>query len=169
MSQINTPPLGLQQLMGSQNFGDNPSDLAQQVIPTVDLTPFLATRKIRHKTTSGGRSDVGIISNIPIEGPSMLIGASMFLAGGLAAPDTQAMMITMSGLPTQFGTPGVEIVLKAGPRVTYAAGETPGIDWQAPTPIIVDDGVTINGRWATPTGNSGDLVQLAVWFVDLSS
>lgn len=41
MSQINRVPQGLQDLLGSQNFGDNPSELGSVVAPTLDLERLL--------------------------------------------------------------------------------------------------------------------------------
>lgn len=40
MSQINRVPQGLQDLLGSKNFGDNPAELSQVVAPTTDLSKF---------------------------------------------------------------------------------------------------------------------------------
>ena len=39
-SRINRPPVGLQDLLGSQSFGDNPNELLQFVTPTLDLEQF---------------------------------------------------------------------------------------------------------------------------------
>jgi len=60
MSQINRPPVGLQGLLGSQNFGQNPNDLAQQVLPIVDLFPFWSSQTLKFDkqtgTSAGGGS-----------------------------------------------------------------------------------------------------------------
>ena len=48
MSKINAPPLGLQDLLGSQNFGDNPDELARTVFGGVDLIPFLGSTRISY-------------------------------------------------------------------------------------------------------------------------
>lgn len=45
MSRINRVPLGLQDLLGSQNFGDNPSELGSVVAPTLDMTNFLRAER----------------------------------------------------------------------------------------------------------------------------
>lgn len=61
MSQINRPPVGLQSLLGSQNFGDNPSDLAQQVLPQIDLFPFWAQQSLElayETATSAGNGSI---------------------------------------------------------------------------------------------------------------
>lgn len=41
MSRINRPPIGLQGLLQSKNFGVNPNELSQVVQPTIDLFSFL--------------------------------------------------------------------------------------------------------------------------------
>jgi len=64
MSQINRPPIGLQSLFGSKNFGQNPSELSQIVSPSVDLFTFLAQQELRFLkesvTTAGFDSVVEI-------------------------------------------------------------------------------------------------------------
>lgn len=42
MSQINRPPRGLQDLLGSLNFGKNPANLDQNVWPGIDMLAFWA-------------------------------------------------------------------------------------------------------------------------------
>lgn len=42
MSRINKLPVGLQSFLESKNFGDNPSELAQTVLPTLDTAPFFS-------------------------------------------------------------------------------------------------------------------------------
>lgn len=44
--RINTPPRGLQSFLGSQNFGDNPSDLSQIVQPVLSVFPFYLGEKL---------------------------------------------------------------------------------------------------------------------------
>ena len=46
MGRINTVPGGLQSLLGSTNFGDNPSDLAVVTAPVLEQFPFLAQQKV---------------------------------------------------------------------------------------------------------------------------
>ena len=45
-SKINTPPVGLQDLLGSQSFGENPNLLTEVVSPTLEQFPFLSADKI---------------------------------------------------------------------------------------------------------------------------
>ena len=45
MSRINRVPFGLQDLLGSQNMGDNPSELSRVVAPTLPMMPFYYAQK----------------------------------------------------------------------------------------------------------------------------
>lgn len=47
LSKVNTPPIGLQNLLGNVNQGVNPHELDQIITPSVDLYPHWATNKIR--------------------------------------------------------------------------------------------------------------------------
>lgn len=81
MSQINRPPIGLQSLLGSKNFGQNPSDLSQQVLPTVDLFPFWATQQLRfakeEQTTAGGDNAPVVSIQVPEGETWAVISATM--------------------------------------------------------------------------------------------
>mgnify|MGYP000431930982 CR=1 FL=1 len=59
MSQINRPPIGLQGLLGSQNFGTNPSELSQIVSPGIDLFPFWASQGLKFDKQTGSAAGVG--------------------------------------------------------------------------------------------------------------
>lgn len=48
MSRINRLAVGLQDFLGSKNFGDNPSELAQSVLPSLELFKFYATERVTH-------------------------------------------------------------------------------------------------------------------------
>lgn len=74
MSQINRPPTGLQQLLGSQNFGVNPNELERTVQSTVDLVPFLGSQTLRKASNQGSRATTGEVCTIPFFGNVMLLG-----------------------------------------------------------------------------------------------
>jgi len=52
MSRINRLPRGLQDLLGSKNFGVNPSEMGQQVAPIHDLFPHWASERLVARTTT---------------------------------------------------------------------------------------------------------------------
>jgi len=66
MSQINRPPIGLQSLLGSQNFGVNPNDLAQQVIGNVDLTSFWAQQTLKFTQVETTTAGVGSVAEAEV-------------------------------------------------------------------------------------------------------
>lgn len=85
MSQINRVPWGLQSLLGTKNFGKNPSDLAQSVLPTVDLGPHLRYETMRTERNTGVIAAVG--DTVEIEVPvneawqPITFGGNVQLAG----------------------------------------------------------------------------------------
>lgn len=64
MTQINRPPLGLQGLLGTQSFGQNPGEALQEVRPIVDMLPFWQTQLLRAATAVGQRDTPGLINNL---------------------------------------------------------------------------------------------------------
>lgn len=46
MSRINRVPKGFLDFLGTQNQGDNPSELMQDVRPSIDLFPFFAAERV---------------------------------------------------------------------------------------------------------------------------
>lgn len=54
MSQITRVPWGLQDFLGNQSQGDNPSEFAQIVAPVLDLSQFYSIEKEKHYTEGFG-------------------------------------------------------------------------------------------------------------------
>ena len=52
MTGINRPPLGLQDLLESQNFGANPRELLLEVRPTLDMLGLLKWRGVSRQNSS---------------------------------------------------------------------------------------------------------------------
>lgn len=67
MSRINRVPAGLQSLLGSQNFGDNPSELQPFVSPTLDQLPFLSRDVVR--TSLNARAVTAVQDAISVQVP----------------------------------------------------------------------------------------------------
>lgn len=169
MSKINTPPIGLQQLLGSQNFGDNPDDLLQQVRSVVDLIPFWGAQHMEVSRTEGGRSDEGIISSVPFFGPAMILAASARVSGGMTGAAPLSLGITISGISMRENQPPTEVLIAQSPgRETFPVGAEPGVDVLLPKPIVVEADTQVNSRWVSASGSSLDLVELAVLYYDLS-
>lgn len=97
MSQINRPPIGLQSLLGSKNFGENPSNLAQQVLPAVDMFPFWASQVLKFEKVSGNSTGVGslIETQVP-NGKTWGVLSCAFLLEHLGgAAEDQVMSIAL--------------------------------------------------------------------------
>lgn len=62
MSRINRVPFGLQDLLGSQNFGDNPSELGGVVAPVLDMSPYLTAERYSYKHDTDVLADNGQIT-----------------------------------------------------------------------------------------------------------
>lgn len=59
MTQITRVPKGLQDLLGTKQLGKNPGELAQSVIPQLDLFPFYAAERLTWKRTNSPVSAAG--------------------------------------------------------------------------------------------------------------
>lgn len=58
-TKINTPPIGLQDLLGTQSFGSNPSELLLSVRPIVDLFPFLVADQLAQERAAANIAGAG--------------------------------------------------------------------------------------------------------------
>jgi len=166
MSQINRPPLGLQQLLGSQNFGDNPDDLGQVVQPTVELFPFYAAGAMKMKHTAGGRTTAGIISTVPIFGAAAIIGVSV-RRELMGVAELLNIGITMDGL-NSVGASASKIVLASTGPITYGIGVGFGLNYTFPQPLIVESGAQFNSEYFGYNGNI-EFVTLTVLYYDLAA
>lgn len=89
MSQITRVPFGLQSLLGSKNFGDNPAELGQVVAPILDMFPFFAAeRRTWHQDVGIVVNDNGVVNTITVPtGELWLVdslGASVQMTGSPA-------------------------------------------------------------------------------------
>lgn len=68
LSKVNTPPVGLQNLLGNVNQGVNPHELDHKITPVVDLYPHWAVNKLKTELSFGevaGTSGEGLTINVP--------------------------------------------------------------------------------------------------------
>ncbi len=80
-TKINQASIGLQALLGTQSFGDNPDALSQVAIPSVDLLPFLGAHRVQSTRGSASRSLAGFASVVTVpEGEHWL---PIYLSGGM--------------------------------------------------------------------------------------
>lgn len=171
MSQINQPPFGLQALLGSKNFGDNPSVLAETVLPTVDLTMFLYAEKIFYERTASvlnARGQANSI-NVPAGELWLLLNATMRLEGANNVGTQWAGAIEIVSAPNQSTNPFQ--IATNDLRTTAVVGEIQALCYNSPfvRPIWSDS--FISGRLAeyVPGGApNNDTFSIHVEFVKLT-
>lgn len=167
MSQINRPPIGLQQLLGSQNFGDNPPQLGGVVAPTLDLLPFYGAGTIRYKQTSGARVNTGIISSVPVFGQIAILQVAAWTSGAISTgAGAYDLALTMQGIATADTLKDLEIPLVSN-KQTLAVTDQIMVNYTFRRPFIVESGVSFNSRWLATAG-ANTTVRLLVVFYDIS-
>lgn len=149
MSQITRVPLGLQDLLGSKNFGDNPSELAQVVAPVLDVSKFLSIERRRWWTDGvvrvAANSQFAAV-RIPdgelwlIEAFSLALDIGVNGAGLGADFSVQAAQLVGSDLPAEnhclVGWPRYEPATTAG---TFPSG----LHHDVPEPYFLQSGTDI--------------------------
>ena len=162
MSKINRPPLGLQQLLGSQNFGVNPTELEQSVKGTIDLFPFFGAPLLDGRTTVGARASEGLITSIVLDRRVALIGATA--VAQMIATSNNGFAITLSGIPGSSPSDGHVLFYGADSylNTNYAFGG--GL---LPYPLVLETGAIINFYWIENTSGFGGNVDCSVLYYDL--
>ncbi len=100
MSQINRVPQGLQDLLGSINFGDNPGQLGGVVAPTLDLFPFLSVERLFWDFQNIGFSVAGSLTGVTVPQGELWfvdsLASEIFTSGGPAAGDTVTLGVVLT-------------------------------------------------------------------------
>lgn len=164
MSQINRPPLGLQQLLGSQNFGQNPRELAQTVQPTIDLFPFFGSGLLRVAEATGGRGDEGLICNVEFFGRVAVVSMSAHYQAGSTAVELIGFGFALSELAGD--TPSDETYLKTWVPESWAATSHCTWGYTLPYPLLLESGAKL-GAYYTSFAGAADSLKLRVLYYDL--
>lgn len=134
MSRINQPPWGLQDLLGSKNFGDNPSELAETVIPSLDMVDFLTADKIDYEREAGFGTARG--DNIAIVVPEGELWMMMEASGvGIpsAAGDSVSLEIDIIAFPNApFPTAPMTLQFSGPADTMISTGDTVGVTYSPP-------------------------------------
>lgn len=144
MSKINSPPIGLQSLLGSKNFGENPDDLGQQVRPVVDMLPFWASQRLRFlnaKTNSSGQQSVVEIQ-VPL-GETWMILSVAFDVEMLAAADDMNSKIALD--ETNTGVDWYTVASNFFMNVSSMNGQFFTTMWNPPIGFFLSGGTVIRG------------------------
>ncbi|MGI9457519.1 MAG: hypothetical protein ACR2NU_13225 [Aeoliella sp.] len=169
MSQINRPPLGLQELLGSQNFGDNPSQLAQSVVPTIDLFPFLATSTLKIEGTSGGQTGEGELMRQALPGRAAIVSLMAWMTNGLiVGPEDIGFFFGLHGIADESNFPGTEYLVGPSGIETWPQSSQPIWYHEFSPFLFVEPGTEISGNYNFAQLSSAYGVQLRILFYDLS-
>lgn len=163
MSRINRPPLGLQQILGSQNFGVNPTELKQDVQPTVDLLPFYGAGLLRGEEFVGSRNSEGLIGAIIPTSRFMLVGASCWCIS--SASGTLSPAVLLSGIAGD--DPQNPHVLFRNNRDTVNTTNVASAGGILPFPIVFEQGAAIEFWWFANTASDTANLNCRVLYYDL--
>lgn len=151
MSQINRVPQGLQDLLGSKNFGDNPADLGSIVAPTLDLFTFLAGERLTWETSVGVVNTTGITSQFDVPDGELWLVDSVAMriqtTGGPAAGDGCDISATVSDPINNNAIPGLSLPLARIGRFDVTsvptAAEVYNYDFPRLLPLIGNSAIKI--------------------------
>lgn len=163
MSKIHRPPRGLQHLLGSQSFGQNPDQLVQSVQPTLDMTAFYAGELLKTQTVNTMVSADGVIGQIKFTAPVALVAAGIEMGAVTVAAEEMAFDIRLS----ELGGVGFSTVVASQGAHTYQVGSTPTFGTMFSPHLVVPGGCEVQGFL---TSYAGALIggTFRVLYVDLN-
>lgn len=165
MSRINRTPGGLQTLLGSQNFGDNPSELGPVVAPTLDLLPFYGSEVLRSQYIQGTRASEGEVARTALGGRVAVIGASARIVAGVVGAGYVQFSIGLTKVSGE--DPSKPVFLATSENQTIALGDTPAFGMTFPFPLIIESGVQVLANFDAVNGGNFT-VELGVLYYDLT-
>lgn len=169
MSQINRPPQGLQSLLGSQNFGDNPKQLGGVVAPTLDMLPFYGAGILRLRRISSSLAAEGEITSLTFDDQVAVLSVTAWNAAGSAVAGVNILGVAISGPPSDNLPVNQQHMLAIGPYAATGAVTTqPAVCHSFPFPLVVEPGTSFHAHWLFNSGGNNSTVQLTVLFYDLS-
>jgi hypothetical protein len=148
MSKIHRPPRGLQHLLGSQSFGQNPDELAQNVQPTLDMTGFYSAELLKTATKNTMMSGEGVVGQIKFTAPVALVAAGIEM-GPLTGTDTR---VSFDIRVSDLGGVGFSTVVGSQPCVQYPTGATPSFGMMFSPYLVVPGGCEVQGFLTAYTG-----------------
>lgn len=163
MTAINQPPRGLQDLLGSQSFGDNPSELARVVVPGVELYPFWATDKesyLRSSNVLTGRG-VAVSTTVPI-GEIWIPRAISGVHSGLADTPTVIESLSIRIAALAVGGQGVTVASSTVSLVT--SGSIHRFAYTPDRLLTVRAGTAIQLRVDQTESTVSETYELEIWY-----
>lgn len=146
MSVINRVPRGLQSFLGSQNQGDNPSELARSVVGVIDMRPFYEADALQ----AGISNTVNRATDGTITLQVVPVGEVWFLktVGVLFTTDMTDLQESMSFSCNLINFPGASQPTQQLPiaflgRHQSRAASNGSFAFNFPEPLVVPGGTTI--------------------------
>lgn len=167
MSRINRPPSGLQQLLGSQNFGENPDELLQEVRPVIDCLPFFGADLLKVARASGANVNEGLVASAEFFGRVAIVGVSMHYASGLAANENMVIGIALSNIAGDNPTEPFFVAVEQYDNNRALLSSQPACSLMFPSPLIVEAGTTVEAWQLTYYSVTPDTATLRVLYYDL--
>lgn len=144
MSQINRPPIGLQSLLGSKNFGSNPNELSGAVLPMVDLFPFWGSQVLKFGKDEQTGSGTAIAAELEI--PSGKTWAVITAGFSASTPQANEDNILQISLEETDGS-GVQYLVAAYNNVGNVDADLPvSLSWKPPVLFWLNPGTVIRGQ-----------------------
>jgi hypothetical protein len=163
MSKIHRPPRGLQHLLGSQSFGQNPDELAQSVQPTLDLTGYYSSELLKTAVVTGALAADGQVGSITFNAPVAIVAMGCEASTAISADEFVSWDLRLDDL----GGTGQAVPVYESLRSQYFSGDYISTGFMLPYPLVVPGGCTARAFLRTYSGNLLT-IQFRVLYVDLN-
>lgn len=168
MSRINQVPRGLQKLLGSQSFGDNPSNLVQDVQGQVALLDLFAADKLTFERTTNSAAGRGIVDNITVpSGELWMVHTVSCLLNGAAAADRYGISIRLDGLPGMQAGIGLSMPIARADFTAAAIGDLLSCFQSFDAGHLILQGGNRVTAWFDVHPAGTDSLDLMVWYAKL--
>lgn len=139
MSQINRVPWGLQSLLGSKNFGRNPQQLAEQVVPVLPMAGHLEFEVLEVTQTSGAITAAGQVVQIQVPANEAW-NLHGFGIACTAASTGETYYLTGNVAPANTAQTGTVDLIHVSKQDTTTAAIGSGGSYAFPRPVIISPG-----------------------------
>lgn len=174
MTQVTRVPFGLQDLLGTKSFGENPSDLSQTIAPTLDLTAFLKAERRAFQLQSSvqlfGNGQAGVFT-IPT-GQLWFVHSIATRLSTLGTDPFHARVCAFANKMNNSSSPGSQHALGTL-GVIDSAGPTGGgftalsLDFQEPVPFFGGEEIELQLTEGLFTGTNSYTNRLHIRYTKL--
>lgn len=147
MSKINRPPVGLQDLLGSKNFGENPAEFLQTVRPIVDLFPFWASQQFR--VAKAANTSAGLGSVVELQVPADETWAVISASFGAQVINANEDFLLKVAVDDGLSGTSWFVVAQEFESLTVLAGQLYHAIWTPPNLFFLPPGYALRGIYAS--------------------